>query len=197
MAGMRNRDLTENEYNQVHDYFYNNNQLRNMLMYSIQRWAGYRISETLSLQVKDIFNPDGAIKATIKVAKANMKGGKSRPAIPIHENLKADIEAYREYLIDIDEFYPERYLFKSRKGKNKPLTYVQAWRIVKAVYNILAIYENTATHSFRKTFAMSVLEKSGNDIVLLQEVLAHESPKTTIKYTRISEQKIANAVLAQ
>lgn len=197
MAGMRNRDLTDKEYCAIHDYFFRKEEYRNMLIFSVQRWAGYRIAETLSLQVKDLFNANGTMKAKIDIARHKMKCKVKRLAIPIHDDLKHDLIMYKKQMEADDDFYMDRFLFQSRKGDNKPISTIQAWRIIKAAYDDLDIYENVATHALRKSFGVSVYNATGKDIRATQQIFGHSSPAITIKYLPISQQKLEEAILSQ
>lgn len=48
------------------------------------------------------------------------------------------------------------YLFCSRKGKNEPITRVQAYRILNYVAKTIGL-EEIGTHTLRKTFRLSFL----------------------------------------
>ena len=51
------------------------------------------------------------------------------------------------------------YLFNSRKGKNEPITRVQAYRILNNVAEKIGL-EEIGTHTLRKSFRLSFLQKN-------------------------------------
>ena len=48
------------------------------------------------------------------------------------------------------------YLFSSRKGENKPITRIQAYRLLNKVARKIGL-EEIGTHTLRKTFRLSFL----------------------------------------
>lgn len=195
------RDLTDNEFERLMDYFAENDQWRDRTIFSVQRWAGYRISEALSIQVRNVFhvkhNGEYVCVDRIHIQPMNMKGGKKPRRVVVHDRLREDLMRYLSVLDDKDGIYPGRYLFGSRKGENKPISYVQAWRILKSAFDDLDIRENVATHSFRKTFANKVYEKTGNDLIATMNIMDHSSPAVTQAYISVDQEKLEQAVLSQ
>lgn len=195
MAGMRK--LTDNEYNRLEEYFKIHKQIRDLTIFSIQRWAGYRIKEVLSLKLSDLYAPDGDVKKRIYIKPRQMKGSKAPRIIPIHPRLHEILLEYRDDLKSKEKFILKHSAFQSRKGHNKPITTVQAWRIMKEACNELGLYENVATHSLRKTFCTKVYKASGNDIVATQHLMGHKDPITTLHYLAQNQEKLDEAVLGQ
>lgn len=195
------RDLSDDEFEQLMDYFADNDQLRDRTLFSVQRWAGYRISEALSLKVKDVFHMkhSGQIECVdrIHIDPRHMKGGKKPRRIIVHERLREDLMEYLEEIRSDEGFGPGMYLFQSRKGTNKAISYVQAWRVLKKAYEALDIRENVATHSLRKTFANRVYENTGHDIIATMNIMDHSSPSVTLAYINVDQDKLEQAVLAQ
>ncbi len=194
------RDLTDQEFELVMNYFSENDQLRDRAIFSVQHWAGYRVSEALSLRVRDVFyrKSEGGLSVVdnIHVKRNNMKGSKNPRRVIVNSLLKEDLMDYIRELYTVDGFSFDWFLFKSRKGKNKAISYTQAYRIVKDAFNKLGIRENVATHSFRKTFANRVYKNTGNDIIATMMIMDHSSPNVTMDYLAVDQQKLDEAVLA-
>ena len=195
------RDLTDQEFQSVMDYFTMNDQLRDRTIFSVQRWAGYRISEVLSLRVRDVFYKDdeGSLEVVdrIHVQRKNMKGSRKPRRVIVHNQLREDLREYIRELSTEDGFSLDWFLFKSRKGENKAISYTQAYRIIKAAFDDLGIRENVATHSFRKTFANRVYENTDHDIIATMKIMDHSSPNITMAYLSADQQKLEEAVMMQ
>ena len=195
MAGMRR--LSDDEYELIESYFTKKKELRNLAMFSIQRWAGYRIREVLSLKLSDLYTPDGEVNERIYIQPKKMKGGKKPRVIPIHPKLKDILQKYRDLLQSKNLFNLAHYAFQSRKGANEPISSVQAWRILKKAFTENGIYESVSTHSLRKTFCEKVYRSSGNDIVATQYVMGHKDPVTTLHYLAQNQERLDEVVMRQ
>ena len=85
------------------------------------------------------------------------------------------------------------YLFKSRKGENKAITTVQAYRIINRAAKRIKL-EEIGTHTMRKTFGYWHYRQY-KDIAILQEIFNHSSPSVTLVYIGISQDNIDNSYM--
>jgi len=89
---------------------------RNYLLFMFGLYSGRRISDFLKFRVRDVKNKSNLVIKEQKTGK-QMK-------FPINKELKIIINKYIEDKPDYE------YLFKSRKGKNEPITRQQAYNIL-------------------------------------------------------------------
>jgi len=82
------------------------------------------------------------------------------------------------------------YLFKSRKGENKAITTVQAYRIINRAAKRIKL-EEIGTHTMRKTFGYWHYRQY-KDTAILQEIFNHSSPSVTLLYIGINQDNIDN-----
>ena len=141
-----------------------------MLIYS----AGLRRSELLNLEVSDI--DSGRMVITIRGA----KGKKDRISL-LSENI---LELLREYYI---KYKPKKYLFEGQSGGKYSPTSVANILRKSAIKS--GIKKNVTPHMLRHSFATHLLEQ-GTDLRYIQELLGHNSSKTTEIYTHISKNAI-------
>jgi len=87
------------------------------------------------------------------------------------------------------DHWPERFLFSSRKGNNRPISRVQAYRIINEACRIAKIKGSIGTHTLRKTFGYWAY-KQGIDITLLMRIFNHSSPAITLRYIGITQEEI-------
>lgn len=144
---------------------------RNQMLFNIGINTGLRVSDILNLKVNDVRN-----KSHIVVSEK--KTGKTK-RILINANLRKDIE---DYIINMDN---NDYLFKSKKGKNSPITRIQAYRILNDAATKLDIKE-IGTHTMRKTFGYWHY-KIYKDVAILQDIFNHSSPSITMRYIGITD----------
>lgn len=159
--------------------------LRNRAVLYVLYGCGVRISEALSLQLKDI--PVLGERTSIKV---RGKGNKER-MVPI---LPAVISTIQDY-VDACPYgiEPEGPLFKGMRGG--PLRRAVFNEILIRLRGRLGLPDSATPHSFRHAFATHVLS-DGGDLRSIQELLGHASLSSTQIYTKVENSGILAAYLA-
>lgn len=139
--------------------------------------TGLRISDILSLKIKDVKKPYINIRET-KTSK--------------EKRINLPPELKRELARFIEEKEDYEYLFKSRKGINRPITRSTAYRILKDAAHHVKL-DSIGTHSMRKTFGYHFY-KSYKDVALLQDIFNHSAPSVTLRYIGINQDSIDDAM---
>lgn len=155
------------------------NGTRDYLMFLTGINSGMRISDIVKLNVNDVRNPNGTMKEHISVIEKKTKKLKK---FPLCNNLLVEMEKYTRNM------NKGEYLFKSRKGKNKPITTTQAYRIIVNAGEKVGI-KNIGTHTMRKSFGYHHYQQF-KDVALLQNIFNHYSPSTTLRYIGINQDNI-------
>lgn len=153
---------------------------RNKLLFVLGINTGLRVSDLLALKVGDV---RGQSAVTIREAKT----GKARRFV-LNDAARA---AIREYVPK--EAAAESPLFPSRKG-GRPISRVQAYRILNEAAARAGVSGAIGTHSLRKTFGYFAY-KQGADIALLMRVFKHSSQSVTLRYIGV-DQDAEDAVYA-
>jgi len=81
---------------------------------------------------------------------------------------------------------------KQRQGRNRPITRVRAYDILREAAQHCELSE-IGTHTLRKTFGYWVYHENEKDIALLQDIFGHSSPYITKKYIGINQEVIEQA----
>lgn len=162
---------------EIYEYMQKNSD-RNALMFYFGIYTGLRISDILKFKVKDCLNKSYNIR--------EQKTGKQK-TYDWNPYLYKELKKYCEGK------EPNEYLFKSRKGGNKPIKRQTAYEIIKRACNACDVY-NVGTHTLRKTFGYFLYMQSKNNIAMLMEILNHSSETITLKYIGISQEKSNNAM---
>jgi integrase len=152
--------------------------VRNWLLFTLGINTGLRISDLLKLKISDVSN--GKVKENVYIREK--KTGKEK-VFEINDTVQKSI---KEYLSSLGKYDPDWYLFKSKKGENKPISRVQAYDILNNAAKECDIDCNIGTHTLRKTFGYHA-RISGVDISLLQDIFNHSSPWITKKYIGITQ----------
>jgi len=141
-----------------------------MLIYS----AGLRRSELLNLSISDIDSERMVIHIN------GAKGKKDRISL-LSDNL---LQLLRQYY---KEYKPKKYLFEGQNGGKYSPTSVA--NVLKKAALKAGIRKNVTPHMLRHSFATHLLEQ-GTDLRYIQELLGHNSSKTTEIYTHVSKRAI-------
>ena len=155
---------------------------RDYLLFVIGTNTGLRISDIIKLKVLDVLNEDRTTKTHITIVEKKTKKLKK---FKINDSLSREIIEYTKNMKMTD------YLFCSRKGVNKAITRVQAYRILNAVAKKIGL-EEIGTHTLRKTFGYHFYKRN-KDVAMLQKLFNHSSPSITLRYIGIEQDEIDEA----
>lgn len=153
--------------------------LKHKVLLMITYSSGLRVSEVIKLKLED-FNRERRL-ILIKSA----KGRKDRYTI-------LSDKAFDLLQIYCNEFKPDKWLFPGQSN-DKHISTRTAQAIFEQAKEKAGIVQNVSIHSLRHSFATHLLE-SGTDLRYIQELLGHQSSKTTEIYTHVSNKVLGKIV---
>ncbi len=142
--------------------------------------SGLRLSECLSLQIKDI----DSHKMCITVH--NGKGKKDRISILSKKHLRILRSYYRSCKVK-----PVTYLFPKTTDYNAPFSKRQTQHFIRQAGLKAGIQKDVSPHVLRHSFATHLLE-SGVNLRKIQIILGHKCLSTTAVYTHLAEDFLQN-----
>jgi site-specific recombinase XerD len=152
------------------DLIQKTNNLKHRCILMLAYAAGMRVSEIVHLEIADIDSD----RMTIFIKRAKGKKDRLVSLSPVLlENLRSYFKMYR----------PKKYLFEGANGEMYSIRSVQ--QVFREAKDRAGIKMKGGIHTLRHSFATHLLE-SGTDIRFIQELLGHESLKTTVRYTHVS-----------
>lgn len=148
--------------------------LKHKMMLLMGYAAGLRVSEVVSMRLKDIDSQRMVIH--IKAAK-----GKKDRCVMLSEVLLENLRKYYE------AYKPKEWLFE---GQNYDYYSTRSVQIIfQRAKQKAGIQKEVSFHALRHSFATH-LHEAGTDIRIIQELLGHNSSKTTERYTQVSNRTI-------
>jgi integrase/recombinase XerD len=140
--------------------------------------AGLRVSEWITLGVRDLMLEEGLIRVF-------GKGSKER-LVPIGRSAIGAVAVYlRELRPRLEKGEGKGILFLNARGR--PLTRMGAWKILRGYVERAGITKHVSPHTLRHSFATHLLE-GGADLRAVQEMLGHVDISTTQIYTHVDRE---------
>jgi integrase len=157
--------------------------------------SGFRISELLSLRVGDV-SQHGRLVDRVTVHRRHMKKKIEGRTVLLHPEAKAALATWLLTLRQHPDTTAQTFVFRSRKGGNRPISPVQAWRILHEAVTTNELIGKVGTHAMRKTFANRVYHQLNHDLVKTQRAMGHKNINSTVAYLSFVEDEIDQAILA-
>lgn len=143
-----------------------------MLVYS----AGLRVGEVVQLHWEDLDEERGMM---------HIRGGKGKKdRYTILSGIV--VQALKRYW---KVYQPREWLFEGQE-LGKPYSIRSAEKVFHQAAHKAGIAKDVSIHSLRHAFATHMLEQ-GTDLRYIQDLLGHESVRTTEIYTHVSQRKVA------
>jgi integrase/recombinase XerD len=150
---------------------------KHRVMLSLIYACGLRRSELINLAPVDIERN----RNLLRIRQA--KGFKDR-VVPVSVKTIEMVDAY------MDHFKPQKYLFEGQ-WPGEPYSVSSLEKILKNACTRAGIRKPVTLHWLRHSYATHLLE-SGTDLRYIQELLGHQSSKTTEIYTHVTTKGIQN-----
>lgn len=163
---------------ELREYFATQNE-RDLLLFECGIHTGLRISDLLQLRKRTVVGTHIRLK--------EQKTGKIKKILIVPE-LKKKLKKYIENMED------DQFLFCSRQGKNKPITRVRAYAILREAAEAVGL-SNIGTHTLRKTFGYHFYQEH-RDVAMLQEIFNHSSEYITLRYIGVNQDAVDEAMKA-
>ena len=133
--------------------------------------CGLRISEVIALKIADI--DFSAMRLMVRAAK-----GKKDRVVPLPLQLLDNLRQY------YTAYHPKKYLFEGQNGGKYTAKSIQSF--IKKYALVAKIQKPVTPHMLRHSYATHQLE-NGINIRYVQELLGHNSIKTTELYTHVTK----------
>jgi len=153
--------------------------LRDRAILELLYATGLRISEIVSLDIKDVNLHGGYL-----ICKG--KGHKER-VVPIGDIAKKMLEKYITTVRNKKAFLECNALFVNKSGRR--FSRVGLWKVIKRYVKMSGIQKKITPHIFRHSFATHLLQH-GADLRVIQEMLGHSSISTTEIYTQVGRERL-------
>ncbi|MDI6698586.1 MAG: site-specific tyrosine recombinase XerD [Candidatus Saccharicenans sp.] len=153
--------------------------IRDRAVLEILYGCGLRVSELVSLELKDVRLAQGFL-----ICKG--KGNKER-IVPVGRAAARWLNSYLKEVRPLWDRKGSAEIFLTRRGK--PFTRQGIWKILKAYGQEAGLRDKIHPHVLRHSFATHLLER-GADLRSVQMLLGHSQITTTQIYTHVSRDRL-------
>ena len=176
---------SKKDFRALAEYFLKKGELRNYCLVIMGAYTALRVSDLLRVTWADVYDEEsGRFRSHLVVTE--QKTGKQN-VIALNKHI---LKALRLC-------YPRRrglFLFCSNRRDGRPISRVQAWRIIHEATNRLHIQGRIGCHGLRKTWGYHAWT-SGVAPVLIMNVYNHSSFFVTQRYLGITQDDLDRARL--
>lgn len=142
-------------------------------------FTGLRVTPICGIKVGDISYEPPTIRAIVKGAKHQV--------IQLHPGLAAMLDAYTRAHTDLK---PWRFVLSRTSGGPLRRRDIERWT---HDWGLKAGVATCTPHRFRHSFATALLRET-KDLRLVQEAMGHEDPKSTMLYTEVTGERVAEGI---
>lgn len=172
------------------------NAVRNQCLLHLGVFTGFRISELLSLRIRDVW--DGfEVRSTVTVGRGYVKGKKESRTLPLNPAAASAIKRWLRCAKRDNPLYLGWFLFTAQ-GSRRPISRQLAARVLAETAERAGIdSKRIATHSMRKTFANKAWNSAhiSGDMAKMAQILGHKNWSNTLRYLEFLDGSIDRAVL--
>ena len=151
--------------------------------------TGLRVQDLLHLRVNQVEKAVVGDRIPIKERKTNKEN-----VLIVNAEIHRALARYLE-IRKVKS--PDEYLFKSRKGRNYPLTTFAVTQMVQRWCDSIGLRINAGAHTLRKTWCYQQRKQYGTSWEVLARRLNHSSPSTTRRYMGVQADEVEEALLRE
>ena len=156
---------------------------RDRALFGICLFSACRINEAVTLKTVDAYDTAGRVRPKLIIRKGNTKGKLATRTIPIIEDLRLILTAYKPEA-------GQEYLFPGRfSGHIDPES---ASRTLRKALRRVGI-EGASTHLFRRT-ALTQMSDTGIPLRIIQEVSGHRDLGQLQNYLEVRDEQVLGAM---
>ena len=175
---------SKHQIRELAGYFLGRGELRNHLLVVLGVHTALRISDLLHLTWDDVYDFErGRFRESVTLVEQ-----KTHKAKTVALNRRV-LSALR---LCLQSAWRGGVLLESRKGRNRAISRVQAYRILRAGAEALAFAGRVSCHSLRKTFGYH-LWKGGVSPAVIMELYNHSSFAVTRRYLGVGQEDMDEA----
>ncbi|RCJ40106.1 integrase [Nostoc minutum NIES-26] len=161
--------------------------IRDKALCAVMLYTACRVTECVTLKVKDVYDSKGRIRPELIIRKGNTKGKLATRTIPVLDDLIHYLKLYQP------KYSPDRYLFPGRWGRGHLNPEYASLIFREACFRV--DIEGASTHSCRRT-ALTLMSNAKIPLRIIQEISGHRSLEQLQNYLEVEPSQVRGAIAA-
>jgi integrase/recombinase XerD len=157
---------------------------RDHALFAVMLYTACRVNEACTLSVSDVYDRKRRVRPELIIRKGNTKGKLATRTIPVLDDLRRQLVAYRPE-------FDNGFLFPGRHGRGHLLADSASWLLREACQRVGL--EGVSTHSFRRT-ALTQMSDAGIPLRVIQEISGHRTLDELWKYLEVRPDQVKGAI---
>jgi integrase/recombinase XerD len=161
---------------------------RDRALFAVCLYTACRINEAVTLVKRDVYDTRDRVRPELTIRKGNTKGKLATRTIPVLDDLRVKLEAYKPRA-------DSRYLFPGNEQQSRADTHLHRdsalWLLREACKRVGI--EGVSTHSFRRT-ALTQMSNAGIPLRIIQEISGHRTLDELYKYLEVQPDQVKGAI---
>ncbi len=162
---------------------------RELLLFVVGINTALRISDLLQLRIGSFVDERGLIQNTFTIREEKRE---KRNQIVVNGSIREALTKYLAAYPPVTD-HPDHFVFFTSKRDGpiytKPITRVQAWRLIAEMCSATGLVGNFGTHTLRKTWGYHA-RQSGIPMELIMHKLNHSNLSMTKRYLGITDDEL-------
>lgn len=160
------------------------NKDRDRVLWGVCLYTGCRISECVTLQKIDVYDPFGKVREELILRKKNTKNKLATRTIPVLEELRSLLANYQTKK-------DNPYLFPGKGGVGH-IHPDSGARLLKQACSRVGLI-GVSSHSFRRT-ALTQMSNAGIPLRIIQEISGHRNLEQLQRYLEVKPEQVKGAI---
>lgn len=159
--------------------------VRDRTVCAVMLYTACRVRECVTFKITDVYDRKGKVRPELIIRKGNTKGKLATRTIPVLDDLRRYLEAYKPKTSLDGYLFPGRWGHGHLHEDYAALIFREGCREVDI--------EGASSHSCRRT-ALTIMHRNGVPLRVIQEISGHRNLEQLQRYLEVESDQVRGAI---